>query len=158
MKTLLSLALLCFFGTMAADAPDESFEILMDAFYAGDASVVEAHLSAEALQMIEMMLVMVKMQPDQAAAEISQELQIALTGEELMNWTAIEFIDALINSPGIREEMPAREDIQVSGCDVDGDTGTVYLTVLDYPERFEIEMIRENDGWKLAENLISSEL
>lgn len=158
MKIILPLVILALFGTLLAEEPDEAFEILIDAFYAGDADVVEEHLSAEAIQMLEMMLVMIKMQPDQAAADISEELQIAVTGEELMNWTATELIDAFINSPGIKDELPPREEIQVSGCQVDGDTGTVFLTVMDYPEGVEIAMIRENGGWKLGETLIGSEL
>lgn len=158
MKILLSLALFSLFGMVAAEAPDEAFEDLIDAFYRGDAAEVEEHLSSGALEMIDMMLMMIKIQPDQSASEISRELQVALTGQELMNWTATDFIDVLINSPGMRDGLPPRTAVRVSGCDTEGDSGTVYLTVMDYPEAIEIAMVRENGGWKLGEELIDSEL
>lgn len=158
MKLLLSLALFSLFGMMAADSPDEAFDELIDAFYSGDAEVVESHLSSGALEMIDMMLMMIKIQPDQFASEISGELQIALTGQELMNWTATDFIYAFINSPGMRDGLPPRAAVRVSGCDTQGDSGTVYLTVMDYPEAMEIAMVRENGCWKLGEALIDSEL
>jgi len=141
-----------------AESPDEAFEALINAFYDGDAIVVESHLSSGSLEMIDMMLVMVRMGPDQAAAELSEGLQIPLTGQELMNWTATDFIDAMINSPGIRDELPPREDIVVSGCDVQGGTGVVYLEVQDYSEAFPVSMVLEGDGWKLSQELIQSEL
>ena len=110
------------------------------------------------LEMIDMMLIMVKMQPDQAAAELSEGLQVPVTGEELVNWTATDLIDAFINSPGIRDGLPPREDITVSGSDVNGDTGVVYLAVMDYPEAIPIAMVLECDGWKLSDEVVGSEL
>lgn len=158
MKIIISALLLVLTGLPAAETPDEAFETLMDAFYEGDAMVVESCLSSGSLEMIDMMLVMVKIQPDLAAAELSEGLQIPLTGQELMNWTATDFIDAMINSPGIRDDLPPRGDIVVSGCDVQGDTGVVYLQVEDYPEAFPVAMVLEGNGWKLSQELIQSEL
>lgn len=157
LKILLSALMLVLTGLLMAEAPDEAFETLMDAFYEGDAYTVENHLSSTSLEMINMMLIMVKMQPDQAAAELSEGLQVPVSGEELVNWTATDFIDAMINSPAIRDDLPPREDIVVSGCDVQGDTGVVYLQVEDYPDAFPVAMVLEGDGWKLSQELIQSE-
>ncbi len=158
MKKLLPLLLAVLAGTIMSDEPGEAFEDLMDAFYEGDACGVEAVLSSNSIGMLNMMMMMVKMKPDQAATEISLELEIAVTGEELVNWTTTDFIDAFINSPGIADKFPPREDIEVTGCDIRGDSSTVFLRVSDYPETVEIAMIREGDGWKLSESIVQKEL
>lgn len=158
MKKFLPLLLAVLAGVIISNEPGEAFENLMDAFYEGDAEGVEASLSSSSIDMINMILIMVKIQPDQAATELSQKLQIALTGEELVNWTATDFIDALINAPGITQGFPPKEDIEVSGFDIQGDTSTVFLIVSNYPEEIEIAMIREGNDWKLGESMVQSEL
>ncbi len=108
--------------------------------------------------MLNMMLMMVKMQPDQAAAEISAELEIALTGDELLNWTTTDFIYVLITAPGMTDQLPLREDIEISSCDIQGDNSTVFLSIPDYPEEIPIAMVLEGDDWKLGESFLQSEL
>jgi len=158
LKKLILLLLALLAGAVMSDEPTEAFENLVDAFYDGDACGVEAGLSSNSINMLNMMLMMIKMQPHQAAAELSQELQIALTGEELINWTSTDFIYTLINAPGITDELPSREDIEVSGCDMKGDSSTVFLKIPDYPQEIGIAMVREGDDWKLGESFLQSEL
>lgn len=158
MKKFLPLLLAVLVGVVISNEPGEAFENLMDAFYEGDAEGVEASLSSNSIDMINMILIMVKIQPHQAATELSRKFQIALTGEELVNWTATDFIDALINAPVITQGFPPKEDIEVSGFDIQGDTSTVFLIVSNYPEEIEIAMIREGNDWKLGESMVQSEL
>jgi len=158
MRNALLLSVFAITGALLAESPEEAFVELIDAFYEGDAYIVESGLSSSSLEMIDMMLMMVKMQPDQAAAELSEGLQVPVTGAELVNWTATDFIDIFINSPGIKDELPPREDIAVTGSEVNGDTGVVYLTVMDYPEAIPIAMVLECDGWKLSDEVVGSEL
>jgi hypothetical protein len=154
----LPLLLAVLAGVVMSNEPGEAFENLMDAFYEGDAEGVEAGLSSNSIDLINMILMMVKIQPAQAAVELSQEFQIALTGEELVNWTATDFIDALINAPRVTDGFPPKEDIEVSGYDIQGDTSTVFLIVSNYPEEIEIAMIYEGNDWKLDESMVQTEL
>ena len=158
MKKFIPLLLIVLAGAAVSDEPGEAFENLVDAFYEGDACAVEAGLSSNSINMINMMLMMVKMQPDQAAAEISAELQIALTGDELLNWTTTDFIYVLISAPGITDQLPEREDIEFSSCDIQGDSSTVFLSISEYPEEIPIAMVLEGDDWKLGESFLQSEL
>ena len=158
MKKFIPLLLVVLAGAAISNEPGEAFENLVDAFYEGDACAVEAGLSTNSINMINMMLMMVKMQPDQAAAEISQELQVALTGAELLNWTTTDFIYVIISAPGITDQLPEREDIEVSGCDIQGDSSTVFLTIPDFPDDIGIAMVREGDDWKLGESFLQAEL
>jgi hypothetical protein len=158
LRKFLPLLLVVLAGVVISNEPGDAFENLMDAFYEGDACAFEAGLSSNSIDLINMMLLMIKLQPDQAAAELSAEFQIALTGEELVNWTSTDLINALINAPGITDGFPPREDIEVSGSDIQGDTSTVFLKVTDYPEEIEVAMIREGSDWKLGESMLQSEL
>lgn len=158
LKIFLPLLLVILVSAVISNEPDEAFENLMVAFYEGDTAGVEAGLSSNAINLINMMLIMIQLQPAQAAVELSAEFQIALTGEELVNWTATDLIEALINAPRITEGFPPREEIKVSGFDIRGDISTVFLQVSDYPEEIEVAMVREGSDWKLGESMVQSEL
>jgi len=158
LKKLIPVLLIIIGGHAIANEPAEAFENLVDAFYEGDACGVEAGLSSDSIEMLDMMLMMIKMQPTEAASQLSLQFQIALTGEELVNWTSTDLIDALINSPGVTQGFPPREDIEISRFEILGDSSTVFLRVADYSEEFEIAMVREGNDWKLGERLVQSEL
>ncbi len=158
LKKFLPLLLIVLAGAAVSNEPGEALENLVDSFYEGDACGVEAALSSNSINMLNMMLMMVKMQPDQAAAEISAELEIALTGDELLNWTTTDFIYVLITAPGMTDQLPLREDIEISSCDIQGDNSTVFLSIPDYPEEIPIAMVLEGDDWKLGESFLQSEL
>jgi len=158
LKKFIPLLLVVLAGAAIANEPGEALENLIDAFYEGDALTVETGLSSKSINMLSMMLMMIKMQPDQAAAEISAELEIALTGDELLNWTTADFIYVLISAPGITDQLPMREDIEISGFDIQGDCSTVFLNIPDYPENVPIAMVLEGDDWKLGESFLQSEL
>ena len=158
MKPILPALLVLLSLNLFSDQPEEACMNLIDGFYRGDACVVENYLSTDAIQMIDTMLMIVRMQPDQAAAELSRELQIAVTGPELANWTSYDFINAFINSPGVTDNLPPRQFIQISECEVTGDTGLVHLKIENYPEVLTITMVREGDDWKLSDEMVGSEL
>ncbi len=158
LKKFLILLLAVLAGAALSNEPGEALENLVDAFYEGDACSVEEGLSSNSINMLNMMLMMVKMQPDQAAAEISAELQIALTGNELLSWTTTDFIYVLISAPGITDKLPLREDIEVSSFEIQGDSSTVFLNIPDYPADIPIAMVLEGDDWKLGESFLQSEL
>ena len=158
MKYLLLALVLCVSAAVVAETPAEAFENLVDGFYAGDAQVVESYLSEGSIQMMEMMIMMIQMQPGQAAMELSEDLQMAVSADELLNWTTTDLIHALINSPMMTEGFPPRDQIIVSGCEVQGDSGIVYIKVDEYPEAIPIAMVMEGADWKLSEALVQSEL
>lgn len=158
MKKLIVVILAVVAGAVLANDPGEAFEILVDAVFEGDAEGVHKCLSTESVAMIEMMLVMVKMQPGSAAAEMSRELGVDISEEELLGWTAIDLIDMLLSAPGFTDALPPREDIVVSGFELSGDTSIVFVMISEYPEPFEIAMIMDGENWKLDKSLIQSEL
>ena len=158
MKSILPALLVLLSLNLGADDPEEACMNLIDGFYRGDACVVENYLSTGAIEMIDAMLMIVRIQPDRSAAELSRELQIAVTGRELVNWTAYDFINAFINSPGVTDNLPPRQLIGISECEVRGDTGLVHLKIENHPEELTITMVREGDDWKLSDEIVGSEL
>jgi hypothetical protein len=142
----------------SANQPEEAFEVLVDAFYAGDAQGVYDCLSAESTAMLGMMILMLKAQPAEAAAEISQELGVEITTEDIMSWTPMDLIGMMLSAPGVRDELPPRGDISVSGCEVNGDSCVVSFTVGDLPEPFELAMIRNGEDWKVDQSVLQAEL
>jgi len=60
----------------------------------------------------------------------------------------------VILSPGFLDELPDRDEITISSCEINGDSSTVFLTVSGIAQPFGMAMILEGDSWKLAENLI----
>jgi hypothetical protein len=141
-------------GTALAETPGEAFEELLDAVYEGDAAAVGERLSTETLMMLDMVVTMIKLQPGEAAAEFSEELGTEISADQIMEWTSMDFIGAVILSPGFLEELPPREQIGVSHFEIEGDSCTVYVSVQGAPQPFGMVMELEDDQWKLSENLI----
>lgn len=137
-----------------AESPEDAFEDLIEAVYSGDAGGVAERLSSDTMDMMDMVVAMIKLQPAEAAEEFSQELGREVTAEEIIGWTSLDFIDAVILSPGFLDELPDRDEITISSCEINGDSSTVFLTVSGIAQPFGMAMILEGDSWKLAENLI----
>lgn len=141
-------------GITSAETPEEAFEDLMDAVYDGDAAGVAGNVSSPTLSMIDFFLTMIKLQPEEVVTRFSEDLGTELTVEDLLEWEAVDFIDAVIHSPGFLEELPPRDEVTITHLEVNGDSCTVFLAVSGISEPFGMAMIREGDDWKLSENLM----
>ncbi len=156
MKTSFILLLSILAGAAFATNPDEAFENLIDAVYEGDSQVILESLSTETVAMFDMVLVMVKSQPEEAAIELSETLGVEITVDELLEWTPSDFIDAFILSPEFVSELPPREDFEVSGFEVDGDNSIVFITLAGETEILEVSMVKDGSSWKLAQDVLES--
>lgn len=145
-------------GSGFANSPEDAFNGVLDALYSGDAQGLYSSLSTESVAMLNMMLLMVKAQPEEAAAEISDELGIEITGDELSEWTAMDLVSTVLSAPGFIDEFPPREEITVSNCSESGDSCVVYFTVGEVPETFQLLMVKQNGNWKLDQSVIQAEL
>ena len=90
--------------------------------------------------------------------EFSEELGTEISAQDILNWTSTDFIDAVILSPGFLDELPPREEIAITHCEISGDSSTVFLDVAGISQPFGMAMILEGDTWKLSENLIQAPL
>ena len=158
MIKFLVLILVIFTGLLHADSPDEAFKRILDAIYSADADCFDECLSTESTALINMMLVMVKMKPDEAAIEVSSQLGIEISAEELMGWTSSDLISTVLSSPGFVSELPAREEITVSGYETSGDSSLVFFTMDGYSETFQLLLVKNGVNWKLDQSVIQSML
>lgn len=156
MKTFFVLLLSIWAGAAFATNPDQAFENLIDAVYEGDSQVVLESLSTETIAMCDMILLMVKSQPEAAATDLSETLGVEITVDDVLEWTASDFIDAFILSSEFISELPPREDFEVSGFEADGDNSVVFIALAGEPEIFEISMVKDGDCWKLAHSVLDS--
>ena len=141
-----------------ANTPDEAFDRLVNAMYSGNAEVVRTCLSTESIALVDMMLMMIKAQPEDAAAEISAELKVPISSEELRSWTSLDLIDAVLASPMLQSELPPRDDIVFTGAEVFGDSCMVSFNVGDYPEPFNLLMVKNGEEWKVDQSVVQAEL
>ena len=158
MKRLLVVLLVVLTGSVFANNPDQAFNILVDAMYAGDAESFSDCLSTESVALIDMMLMMVKFKPEEAAVEISSELGLDVSAEDILNWTSTDLIGTVLSSPRFLAELPSREDIVVSGFEINGDSSVVTFNLPDLPQPFEIAMVKNGEDWKLDQSVIQAEL
>jgi len=150
---LLAAATTCFAGT-----PEAAFESLVDAIYAGDAQEFSTFLSAESAGMVSMILMMLKADPEQAAADISAELGVEVTAEEISGWSSADLLAMVLSAPGFIAEFPPRESIHVSGSTVNGDSCLVSFTVDGIEGNMDLPMVMQNGSWKLDQSVIQAEL
>jgi len=141
-----------------ANNPEQAFENLVDAMYAANAESFRECLSTESVAMVDMMLVMMKLKPEEAALEISGRLGVEVSGADLMGWTGTDLIGVVLSSPGFLNELPPRRDIVVTSVEVNGDSSIVFFTVSQLPGPFQIAMIKNGEKWKLDQSVIQAEL
>lgn len=158
MKKLIFLIVVLLAGLMYAENPEQSFDNLVDAMYAGDAPGFSNCLSSESVALIDMMLMVVKLQPEEAAVEISSELNLDITAADISGWSSTDLISTVLSSPRFLAELPPREDIVVSGFEINGDSSVVSFNLADLPQPFEILMIKSGNTWKLDQSVIQAEL
>lgn len=152
------LILVVLTGSMYANNPEQAFDNLVDAMYAGDGSGFCDCLSSESVALIDMMLMMVRLKPEEAAVEISSELGLDISAEDISEWTSIDLINTVLSSPRFLAELPQRENIVVSGYEINGDSSVVSFNLADLPQPFEILMVKSGENWKLDQSVIQAEM
>jgi hypothetical protein len=157
-KILLSMILV--FSTVSAYAEDpaQAFENLVDAMYSQDAQGVYDILSPESVGLVNMMLLMVKAKSEEAAEEISTQLGVEITAEELRGWTTMDLISTVLAAPGFINEFPPRDDIVVSHFEIDGDSSVVFFNLAQIPGDFQVLLVLNGENWKLDQSVIQAEL
>ena len=156
MKKVLVLSLLVISGTLFANNPEQALDNLIDAVYDGDSEVIISSLSDESVAMIDMIIMMVKAQPEEAALDLAEQTGEEVTAEDILNWTAADFIDLFILSPEFTEELPPRGDIGIAGYEIEGDYATVTVTLEGEEETLDILMIKAGNSWKIDNSLLES--
>jgi len=156
MKKVLVLSLLVISGTLFANNPDQALNNLIDAVYEGDSEVIINSLSDESIAMIDMVIMMIKAQPEEAALELSLEVGEEVTTEDILSWTAADFIDLFILSPEFISELPPRGDIDVTGYEIEGDYATVTVSLEGEEETLDVLMIKAENTWKIDNSLLES--
>jgi hypothetical protein len=154
---LLTVMLALAAGALAAGTPEDGAEAVIDAVYASDASALMEELSETSLEQLEAVVMMVKMSPDEAAGQMSAELGREISSEELMQWTAVDMLDAFLSSPMLEQALPPREVVRVARCEADGDTAVVYLSVPEVEEEMPLLMVLEGEDWKLGEGFMGTQ-
>ena len=143
----------CFAGT-----PEAAFESLVDAIYAGDAQEFSGYLSQESAGMVSMILMMLKADPEKAAADIAAELGVEVTAEDISGWSSTDLLAMVLSAPGFISEFPPRENIHVTGSTVNGDSCVVSFTVDGIQGDMDLPMVMQNGSWKLDQSVIQAEL
>ena len=156
MKKVLVLSLLVISGTLFANNPDQALNNLIDAVYEGDSETIINSLTDESIAMIDMVIMMVKAQPEQAALELSEEIGEEVTAEDILGWTATDFLDLFILSPEFINELPPRGDIDVAGYEIEGDYATVTVSLEGEEETLDVLMIKAENTWKIDNSLLES--
>ncbi len=151
MRSVCCIVLMLLPGLVVAGTPEEGFETVADALYSSDAAAFMEGLSGANLQQLETMVAMVKMSPEDAAAQLSAEQGEEITADELMQWTAEDLVAVLIAAPQLQEQLPPREALEVARSETDGDSATIFLVVPEVEEELPLLMVREGDDWKLGE-------
>ncbi len=152
------LVILAVTGVVYGINPEQAFNNLLDSVYSGDAEGFQNCISTESNGMIDMMLMMVKFQPEDAVEQISTELGVEITAEELSEWTSSDLIETVLLSPGFQEQLPPRENISVSGFEINGDSSMVCFNITDLPQPFELLMVKDGNTWKLDQSVIQEEI
>lgn len=143
-------------GTTFANNPAEALDNLIDAIYERDSGVIINSLTDESVAMLDMVLMMVKAQPEEVAIELSEEIGIEITPEEVISMTAADFIELFILSPDFIAELPSRNDISVSDYEIEGDYATVSVSLEGEVETVDVLMLKVGDTWKIAHSLLES--
>jgi len=144
-------------GVILAGSPEQDFISLLDAVYSADAESFQNCMSAESNGLIDMMLTMIKLQPEDAVTKMYDELGVTITAEEISGFTSEDFIEMVLASPGFSAELPPRQSITVVSSEINGNSSTVSFNITDMPQPFELLMIKEGETWKLDQGVIQAE-
>lgn len=155
MKKILVVALAILAGSVLAEEPDQAFDTMIDAMYQGDAQGLMDCLSTESLGLIDFVLMMLKMEPEESIAEISSELGFDITVEDINGWTSADLVEVVITAQVFVDELPPREELASDGFEIRGDSSTVFVDYGSSPP-LQILMVKEGESWKLDQSEIGS--
>lgn len=156
MKLLLTLLFAILLGTTYANTPEEAFNNLLDATYEVDAEAFLSCLSVESVQMVDMLIYMVKLQPEEAISRISTELNVDITEEELKAMSSIDLINMVLVAPGFQEQLLPRADITFVGAETNGDSSNVSFTITDFTGPFRLLFVKNGEDWKLDQSVLQA--
>ncbi len=156
MKKFLILCIFVIAGSLFAENPDQVIDNMVDAVYSGNSQGLLDGLSSESIAMIDMVIMMMKTQPEEVAADLSEETGLDITVDDVLSWSVTDFIDAFILSPGFVAELPPRGAIDVSGYEIEGETAVVFVDFEGEEETIEIDMMKSGDSWKIAQSFLDS--
>ncbi|MBD3368981.1 hypothetical protein GF402_01305 [Candidatus Fermentibacteria bacterium] len=154
MRPLNLLALLVLPVLGLAASPEEGFETFLDAVYDGDTEAFLSCLSQGNRDQLDMLVMMIRLSPQEAAEQLSSQLGQELPPEEIEQWTSLDLVELILNSQQLRGNLPARSDVLVVRCETSGDSATVYLSVSEAEEEFPLLMVLEEEVWKLGESFL----
>lgn len=146
---LLMIAPLCLGGS-----PEEGVEDLLDAVYRADARAFMSCISQSNQDQLDMLVMMIRLSPEEAAEQLSSQLGEELTPEEIKHWTSLDLVELILNSQRLRSNLPPRSDVLLTGCETSGDSATVFLGVTGVEEEFPLLMVLEDEAWKLGESFL----
>ncbi len=158
MKKLIILLLVAGAGTTFADTPEDAFNDLLDSAYEQNADAFLNCLSVESVQMVDMLVYMVKLQPGEAVSRISRELDVEITEDELKEMASIDLINMVLSAPGFQEQLPPRADITFTGAETSGDSSFISFTIVDFPQPLRLLMVKNGENWKLDQSVLQAEL
>lgn len=127
-RLLLPFLLLFTVSLLSAD-PVQVMEGFIDAVYRYDAETVFRMLSAENQASLSMMITMAKMQPAQAAEQISRWTGRQCSSQEVSCLTETSFVRVVLDGPVLVSQLPDRNRISCSMDSMRGDTAIVMCEV-----------------------------
>ncbi len=143
-------------GLLRAD-PVSAMECFIDAVYRNDAEAVFGMLSEESRASITMTLAMAKLQPVNAAEQLSRRTGRPVNGQELSCWTETDFVEVILEAPALSAMLPARDTIICSVSDMKGDTAVVSCRVAlpsGGSEEARFALVMQRGEWRVGETFL----
>ncbi|MCK5786715.1 MAG: SUMF1/EgtB/PvdO family nonheme iron enzyme [Candidatus Sabulitectum sp.] len=123
----------------ARKTPEEVVTFFMDMVFSSDGEDIISGLSEEELADFNAVLRVMKLAPDEMAAELSSG-GIEITAEDIENMTIDEFVMVMLGSA----------EIEIGEATINGETALVPVTIEGETE--EIQLVLENGQWVVVDN------
>lgn len=152
-RVLLPFLLLFAVFPLQAD-PVQVMEGFIDAVYRYDAETVYRMLSTENQASLSMMIAMAKMQPAEAAEQISRWIGRQCSSQEVSCLTETGFVRVVLDAPVLVSQLPERNRISCTMASMHGDTAIVMCEVdLDSggTEETCFALVLEQGEWRIGQ-------
>jgi hypothetical protein len=143
-------------GLLRAD-PVSAMESFIDAVYRYDAEAVLGMLSEESRASITMTLAMAKLQPVNAAEQLSRRTGRPVNCQELSCWTETDFVEIILEAPALSAVLPSRDTITCSVSEMKGDTAVVACRVVlpsGGSEEARFALVMQQGQWRIGETFL----
>jgi hypothetical protein len=130
-----------------AATPDQVVKKFIDAFQAKDGNAIIACVSAEGMAELDAQIEQMKATPEESVGFLAM-MGVVVTADELANWTAGDFLTAMLGSEMLAAEMPDFSTVVIGEAVIDGETATVPITTDSVTT--EIELVLEEGNWKIS--------